>query len=83
MFILKGVGKSAIIEAISLHAEKILRKSGDNPHNPRVLVCAPTGKAASIISEYLFHFDNKMLSNMLLLNRWHNPTQCLQLQIWQ
>ena len=42
-----GVGKSATINVISLWAEKILRKSGDNPNYPRVLVCAHTGKAAN------------------------------------
>ena len=46
-----GVGKSVTINIISLWAEKILRKSGDNPNYPRVLICAHTGKAASIISK--------------------------------
>ena len=46
-----GVGKSATIRAITLWAEKILRKAGDNPHYPNVLICAPTGKAASLISK--------------------------------
>ena len=46
-----GVGKSATINMTSLWAEKILRKAGDNPNYPRVLVCAHTGKAASLISK--------------------------------
>ena len=49
-----GVGKSFTIRAISLWAEKLLRKPGHNPNYPRVLICAPTGKAASIISKYKF-----------------------------
>ena len=44
-----GVGKSAIIKAMSMHAEKILRKAGDKANHPRVLRCAFTGKAASLI----------------------------------
>ena len=48
---LLGVGKSAVIQAITLHSERILRCQGDDLHSPRVLVCAPTGKAASIISK--------------------------------
>ena len=56
-----GVGKSAVIKAMSFHAEKILRKSGDSPNHPRVLVCAPTGKAASLIGGITLHscFDFK------------------------
>jgi hypothetical protein len=53
MFFL-GVGKSATIRAIASWAEKILRKSGDHPNRPRVLICAPTGKAASLISKHIF-----------------------------
>ena len=48
-----GVGKSATIKVTSLWAERILRKAGDNPNYPRVLVCAHTGKAASLISKFL------------------------------
>ena len=48
-----GVGKSAFIRAASLQAEKILRKPGDDPRLPNVLICAPTGKAASLIGESL------------------------------
>ena len=50
-----GVGKSATIRAITMHAEKILLKAGDHPHKPRVLICAPTGKAASIINGITLH----------------------------
>ena len=46
-----GVGKSAVIRIISLWAEKILRQSGQNPNNPRVILCAPTAKAASLIGK--------------------------------
>ena len=76
-----GVGKSAVIEAISLHAEKILRKPGDHPFNPRVLVCAPTGKAASIISKkYFSYYITSMhtMFNLYILHRWNNSAQRLQ-----
>ena len=48
-----GVGKSAIIKAMSMHAEKILRKVGAKEDHPRVLLCAFTGKAASLIGKKL------------------------------
>ena len=44
-----GVGKTAVINATSKLAEKILRKPGDNPMKPKVLLLAPTGMAASLI----------------------------------
>jgi len=47
-----GSGKSSTIRAISLHAEEVLRKQGDHPHHPKVLLAAPTGKAASNISKF-------------------------------
>ena len=46
-----GVGKSAVIRIISLWAEKILRRAGQNPNHPRVVLCAPTAKAASLIGK--------------------------------
>ena len=49
-----GVGKSAIIKILTGVAEKILRKEGQNPNYPRVLLAAPTGKAASIIGRFYF-----------------------------
>ena len=56
-----GVGKSAVIKVITLHAEKILRKPGDHPNKPKVLVCAFSGKAASLIDGQTLHstFDLK------------------------
>ena len=50
-----GVGKSMIIKTASLHAERILRKTGHHPNYPRVLLCAPTGKAASLIKGVTLH----------------------------
>ena len=41
-----------MIKAMSVHAEKILRKADDKPNHPRVLLCAFTGKAASLIGMY-------------------------------
>ena len=52
--IVSGVGKSAIIKVVAMHAEKRLRKSGGKPNHPRVLLTAHTGKAASLIGK-LFH----------------------------
>ena len=44
-----GVGKSAIIKVAAMHSEMILRKEGDKPNHPRVLLTAHTGKAAQLI----------------------------------
>ena len=52
---ISGVGKSFVIKMLSMWAEKILRKEGQNPNYPRVLLAAPTGKAASIIGNFYFH----------------------------
>ena len=43
------MGKSFTIEVISQAADRILRKSGDNPLRPKVLLAAPTGIAAMLI----------------------------------
>ena len=37
------------IKTVANHAEKILRKPGDDPHKPRVLLCSFTAKAANLI----------------------------------
>ena len=37
---------------MAIHAEKILSKEGDNPDKPRVLLCAHTGNAASLIGKF-------------------------------
>ena len=44
-----GTGKSFCIKSISKWTETILRRSGDHPNLPRVLIVAPTGIAASLI----------------------------------
>ena len=49
-----GTGKSAIIKVASLHAERILRKAGDKPNHPRVLLTAHTGRAASLIGKLTY-----------------------------
>ena len=46
-----GVGKSQTIKAISMQAEKLLRKAGHHPNRPRVLLSAFTGKASSLIGK--------------------------------
>ena len=45
-----GSGKSVTIRVVAMHAERILRKAGDKPNHPGVLLTAHTGKAASLIS---------------------------------
>ena len=50
-----GVGKSRTIMALSQWADKILRKVGDDSIKPRVLLCAFTGKAASLIDGITIH----------------------------
>ncbi len=50
-----GSGKSNVIRIVSRWAEKILRKAGDHPNKPRVLLTAPTGTAASIIGGTTLH----------------------------
>jgi ATP-dependent DNA helicase PIF1 len=56
-----GVGKSAAVRMIAKWAEKILRKSGDHPHKPRVLLTGPTGMASAVIGGVTIHsaFDFK------------------------
>ena len=41
---------------MSCWAETIFTKSGDNPNNPRVIIAAATGKAASIVGKIIY-FD--------------------------
>ena len=46
-----GVGKSFLIKVVSRHIDKLLTKVGDNPNKPKILLLAPTGKAASLIGK--------------------------------
>ena len=46
-----GAGKSDVIRVAAMHAERLLRKSGDKPNHPRILLTGHTGKAASLIGE--------------------------------
>mgnify|MGYP001215842512 CR=1 FL=1 len=50
-----GNGKTATTKTLAMHAEKILRQPGSHPHKPRVLIVAPTGKAASLIGGLTYH----------------------------
>ena len=48
------MGKSFLIEVTSQAADKMLRKLGDNPKRPKVLLAAPTGIAAMLIGTHIF-----------------------------
>ena len=50
-----GVGKSKTINAMAQWAERILLKQGHHEDKPRVLLCAFTGKAASLIGGITVH----------------------------
>ena len=49
-----GTGKSHFISVASKWAEKTFVQSGDNPNRPKILLLAPTGKAASLIGKAIF-----------------------------
>ena len=44
-----GMGKSFLINLISKWTERILRKEGDAPNKPVILLLGPTGMSACII----------------------------------
>ena len=46
-----GVGKSFLIRVVAKYVEQILRRPGDNPDRPKVILLAPTGMAASLIGK--------------------------------
>ena len=50
-----GSGKSATIKVSAMYAERILRKAGDKPNHPRILLLAHTGKAASLIGKLVWY----------------------------
>ncbi len=50
-----GVGKSHLIHTIYESATRLLRKPGQSPDCPTVLLCASTGKAASNINGTTLH----------------------------
>ena len=63
-----GSGKSTVINILKQWIHLILKKEGDNPDCPYVIVTAPTGTAASNIrgqtlhSALSFNFGNKHYS---------------------
>ena len=73
-----GVGKSATIKVISLWVEKILRSPGQNPNHPRVIICAPTGKAASLVSKFSLKDILTNTMYQLSCSRWCHNTFCIQ-----
>ena len=50
-----GCGKSFVINLMTQWQEHILRRPGDDPHQPYILKCAFTGTAASIIQGQTLH----------------------------
>ena len=46
-----GCGKSFLINVISQFVQHILQQPGDNIYHPKVLLMAPTGRAASLIGK--------------------------------
>ena len=50
-----GTGKSMVIDVVTQHIEKILRKPGDDPSHPYVLKLAYTGTAAANIRGQTLH----------------------------
>jgi hypothetical protein len=63
-----GSGKSSVINILKQWVHTILRKPGDNPNHPYVLVAAPTGTAAANVkgqtmhSAFSFPFGNEHYS---------------------
>ena len=63
-----GSGKSTVISVLKQWIHLILRKEGDNPDHPYVIVVAPTGTAAANVkgqtlhSTFSFNFGNKHYS---------------------
>ena len=49
------MGKSFVIQMIAQAADRILRKMGDNPKRPKILLVAPTGIAAMLIGTIQIH----------------------------
>ncbi|XP_033741835.1 uncharacterized protein LOC117328415 [Pecten maximus] len=59
-----GVGKSVVIKALEQALRRYLcSEEGENPENCRVLLCAPTGKAAHNINGTTIHAAFKILPN--------------------
>ena len=46
-----------MINVLAKYVEKILRKPGDSPTKPKIILLGPTGMAASLIGKsYFFQF---------------------------
>ena len=59
-----GVGKSVVIRALYQALHRFLcGKEGDNPEDCRILLCAPTGKAAYNINGVTYHSGLKFQAN--------------------
>ena len=47
---------------LSRWVEKLLRRAGDDPTNPKCLLLAPTGVAASLIGELFFKITKNLFN---------------------
>ena len=63
-----GTGKSHFISIASQWAEKFLIHSGDNPNRPKILLLAPTGKAASLIGKLCYNTDIPILHSLISIS---------------
>ena len=68
-----GVGKSRTIMAMSQWADKILLKLDDNSVKPRVLICAFTGKAASLVNGITVHTAFGFVPDKKKVDKKHKP----------
>ena len=81
-----GVGKTFLTSIMSQFVEKILRNVGDHPFQPKVLLVAPTGIAASLIGkcydEITFnHLNHMYVSRTCLCKKIFRPAKITTIQI--
>ena len=88
VFLFSGSGKSKTICIVAKWAEKLLRKAGDHPNKPRVLLTGPTGMASALIggttlhSAFNFRFGNEYPSlSDKMLDTYRNNLKDLKLLI--
>ena len=68
-----GVGKSRTIMTMSQWADKVLMKLDDDSTKPRVLICAFTGKAASLVNGITVHTAFGFVPDKKKVQKKHQP----------